>query len=46
MAAEVHVRKGNLQARDEADVQPAADAEFHPHGLGSDALQPWLGTQA
>ena len=31
-----------MEAREEADPQPAADADFHPQGVGEGRLQPGL----
>ena len=39
---DAHIPQRDMEAREEADPQPAADADFHPQGVGGGRLQPGL----
>ncbi len=39
---DAHILQRDMEAREEADPQPAADADFHPQGVGGGRLQPGL----
>ena len=39
---DAQIHRNDMEAREEADPQPAADADFHPQGVGGDRLQPGL----
>ena len=39
---DAHILQRDVEAGEEADPQPAADADFHPQGVGGGRLQPGL----
>ena len=39
---DAHILQRDVEAREEADPQPAADPDFHPQGVGGGLLQPGL----
>ena len=39
---DAHILQRDMEAWEEADPQPAADADFHPQGVGGGRLQPGL----